>query len=202
MLRLLVGVLAAVCLVLPLAGCGGGGEEGNSAANTPTAKPAPQGQSRPGIPQKEVEPEIVVGVEINPYFDELGAATQMGVAPGEQFTLYVFAQYDEPYHVSATEFRFDLPEGIRILDETKFGDRVISMGEREIDYVMAFECKAPGKFFLIKYLCVVEEGFKGGEVTMLPGVNAQGKAFLGMVACQPETRRLPAKGGTAKLTRK
>lgn len=202
MLRLLVGVLVAVCLVLPLAGCGGGSEEGNNAANTPTAKPAPQGQSHPAIPQKEFEPETVVGVEINPYFDELGRETRMAVAQDERFTMYVFAQYEEPFHVSAVEFRFDVPEGIRVLSETKFGDRVISLGERDTDFVMAFECKAPGKFFLMKYLCVVEEGFSGGEVTMTPGVNAQGKAFLGMVACQPETRRLPAKGGTAKLTRK
>jgi hypothetical protein len=200
MFRLLVGLMAIVCLFLPLVGCGGGDESGgDSTARTPTPSQAPAGDSRQAIPEREEPLETVEGAFINPYFDEEGQTSQMAVAPGETFTLYVFAEAPEPFHISAAEFRFDVPAGIKVIDKETFGERVLTMGDHAADFVMGFECHEPGKFYLMKYSCLVEDGFKSGDFTMTPGVNASGAAYLGFVACQPETRRLPAEGGKAVL---
>jgi len=152
------------------------------------------------IPEKVEKPEVVVDVFLRPFLDAAGELTELAVAPGGTFDLYIFAEYEEPYFVSAAEFRVDLPNGVQLGSQEKFRERVLTMGNAETDFVLAFECAPPGKFFLMKYTCNTFVDFEGGEISITPGVNASGASFLGYVACQPETLKLPATGGSVKLT--
>jgi hypothetical protein len=204
MFRLLVGLIAAVCLLLPMTGCGGGdeGSESERTAQTQTPSQAPEGQARQAIPDKEESIEYVEGAFVAPFFDEAGEKSELAVAAGETFTLYIFAEVPEPFHVSAAEFRFDLPAGVMVVDEETFDTRVLTMGNHGSDFQMGFACHEPGKFYLMEYTCRVGDGFKSGDIVITPGVNSAGATYLGFVACQPETRRLPARAGKAILISK
>jgi hypothetical protein len=205
MFRLFVGTVVAACLAVPLVGCGGGeeGAPGDQAASSQSHRPVPQGESKgPRITEKPPALDIVEGVEIMPYFDEAGTAIEGAVSPGELFSFYIFVGYPEPYHVSAVEYRIDLPDGVRILGGTKFDDHALTVGNPLDDFSMAFTCRPPGKFYVMKYECLAEEGFAGGEVSITPGVRTSGKTFLGVVACSPEVYKLPAQGGSLILTKK
>jgi hypothetical protein len=203
MFRILVGLMMIACLVVTAAGCGGGEkEEGDLPEVTHTPSKAPEGQSRSMIPEKVEKPRTVVNVFLRPYLDEAGELTELAVTPGETFPLYLFAEYKEPYHISAVEFRLDLPEGVQIGTQEKFRERALTMGEVGSDFVLAFQCAPPGKYYVMKFTCHTFEDFEGGEISVTPGVNSQGESFLGYVACEPETLKLPATGGSVKLTKK
>lgn len=203
MFRIFVGIVMLICLVAPVTGCGGGEDE--TAASDPPAvthtpsQPA-EGSSRSMIPEKVEKPEIAVDVFLRPFLDAAGELTELAVVPGETFELYVFADFKDPYSVSAAEFRIDLPDGVQLGSQEKFRERALTMGNAESDFVLAFECATPGRFFLMKYTCATFVDFKGGEISVTPGVNAAGASFLGYVTCQPETLKLPATGGSVKLT--
>lgn len=203
MFRLIVGFVAVLCLFSPLAGCGGGDDgEAESTAQTSTPATTPEGQSRPAIPDREEKPDYVEGAFVSPFFDEAGTVSELAVTAGEKFTLYVFAEVPPPFQISAAEFRFDLPDGVTVINHETFGPRVLTMGTHNSDFVMGFECLESERIYLIKFNCIAGDDFAGGDIVMTPGVNASGATYLGFVSCQPETRRLPARGGKATLTKK
>jgi hypothetical protein len=119
MLRFLVGLAVvaclAACLALPFIGCSS--EKSDNAAerssqSQSTAK-STSNEPRSKIPPKEDAPAKVAGVLIKPYFDDSGSVTEMAVEAGQTFDFYVFAEYPDPYHIAAAEFRLDLPAGRR-----------------------------------------------------------------------------------------
>lgn len=208
MLRFFVGLAVvaclAACLVLPISGCSSDNNDtaaGDDSKTQSTAK-AIDSESRSMIPPKEETPEAIAGVLIRPYFDAAGGATELAVAAGQSFDLYVFAEYPPPYRVSAAEFRLELPAGVRVVEERKFNDKALTMGNHKTDFVMAFECVPDGKFHLIKYTCAAESAFKGGKIEVAPGVNAIGVSFLGFVTCEPDNQKIDAEGGSVTLTSK
>jgi hypothetical protein len=203
MFTVIVRTVLAACVAALLMGCGG--EEGDAGDQTrsQSSRPQPQGQSTgPRISEKVVPLDIVEGFELMPYFDDAATTIERAVSPGEMFSFYVFVGYPEPYHVSALEFRLEMPKGVRILGETKFDDQALTVGNPLDDFSMAFTCRPPGKFHVVKYQCIAEDSFAGGEISTTPGVRANGKTFLGVVACSPEVHRLPAQGGSLILTKK
>ena len=204
MIRVFVRMVVAVSFAMLVLGCGGEeGGAGDQAASPQSSRPQPQGQSTgPRISEKVVPLDIVEGIELMPYFDEAATTIERAVSPGETFSFYVFVGYPEPYHVSALEFRIGLPKGVRIVGEMKFDDQALTVGNPLDDFSMAFTCRPPGKFYVMKYDCLAEESFAGGEISTTPGVRANGKTFLGVVACSPEVHKLPAQGGSLILTKK
>jgi hypothetical protein len=208
MLRLFIGLVTIALLIGSFAGCkGGGGDDAadNETAKTTTPAPAGEAQSRPAIPPKVEKPDWVEGVFANLYFDEEGTVTELSVEPGQTFSVYLFAEYPEPYKVAAAEFRLELPVGVGVVSRKLFRDKVLTMGNHETDFVMTFQCDSPspGKFYLVEFHCRTGDDFQGGKIEAAAGINAKGEAFLGFVACEePELRRLPARGGVATLTKK
>jgi hypothetical protein len=202
MFRTLIVVLVT-CLLG--AGCGGDGNSGDSAASDKeqvvnrTVSEPPQGESRPMIPAPL---EVVEGVTLSLYFDEAGTETEKSVAPGEQFSLFVTAEYKDPYHINAAEYRIGFPDGVEVIGSSKFTDHSLTVGSWETDFSMAFECRPPGKFYLMKYTCTAGPEFSGGKIEITPGVKAAGISFLGFVSCKPKTEKLPVNGGSVTLARK
>jgi hypothetical protein len=208
MLRFLVGLAVvaclAACLVLPISGCSSDkndtAAEGGSQTQS-TAK-ATDSESRSVIPPKKDTSERIAGVLIKPYFDAAGSVTESAVAAGQSFDFYVFAEYPEPYNVSAAEYRLKLPAGVKVVQESKFNDKALTMGNHKTDFVMAFECVPQGKFHLMKYTCTAESPFKGGKIEVMPGVNTAGISFLGFATCEPDNRKIKAEGGSVTLASK
>jgi hypothetical protein len=205
MLRLLIVFVAAVSLVVSLAGCGGGEGDATEEHTAHTPDAATDVQGRPMIPPASEDAGPVEGVYTNLYFDEAGTITELAVAPGETFDLYLFAEYPKPYIVASAEYRLVLPQGVTIFGHEMFRDRCLTMGTYKKDFAITFECDTPtpGKFYIMKYACRAESDFQGGEIRAAEGVNDKGKGFLGFIACEePQLRRLRSKGGVATLTMK
>jgi hypothetical protein len=203
MFRILVKMVVVVCLAVLVVGCGGDGDTGEETASSKSYRPEPKGESLGSQIPEAIEPlEIIEGVELVPYFDEAGTVSEDAVAPGELFTFYVFVGSPEPYHISALEYRLELPVGVRIVGGTKFDDKALTAGNALDDFSMAFQCRPPGKFYVMKYECIAEDSFTGGAINITPGVRTSGKTFLGVVACSPEIMRLPGAGGSLLLSRK
>jgi hypothetical protein len=181
-------------------GCGSGDDGDAGADKAPQVQVEVQQQSHSMIPPAVEPPEAIEDIYVNPYFDEAGSITELAVAPGDTFSLYIFGETIEPFHVAATEFRFDVPAGVVVVGKKTFNDRVLTMGDYSSDFVMGYQCTPPGKFNLMRYTCKVLDDCRGGKIELSPGVNAEGVSFLGFVACKPETERLPATGGSATLT--
>jgi hypothetical protein len=142
----------------------------------------------------------VEGLFLNPYFDEAGTKTELAVAPGAQFKLYIFAETIEPYSTNAIQYRITLPDGVQILGTDEFEHKSVSTGVPTTNYMLAYDCQPPGRFRLVTYLCQATPEFKGGEVQVLDGLLASGISFVGFVSC--EFVELRAAGGTATLRRK
>lgn len=195
-------VLFITALLAVSAGCGGqenGGQSSSSdtrSESNESSTPQSREESRPMIPEPL---EVVEGVEMNLYFDEAGTETEKAVAPGEMFAFYVVAEYKDPYHINAAEFRIDLPDGVEVVGSSKFTEKALTVGSWDSDFSMAFECQPPGKQYLMKYNCAVGPDFTGGDIEITPGVKSAGISFLGFVSCKPTTEKLPAKGGSATL---
>jgi hypothetical protein len=193
-------------LVTAVAGCSGEGNSNqqNAAGNTETAashtvENTPEQPSRSMIPQPL---DVVEGVELNVYFDQAGTVTEKAVGDGDVFSCFIIAEYKDPFHINAAQYRLEVPDGIKVVGETKHNDRVLTIGSWDTDFSIAFQCEPPGKMYLMKYNCVAEPGFTGGKIRVTQGINPAGQPFLGFVSCKPQTEKLPAKGGSANLAKK
>lgn len=188
-------VFFALLLIVSMMGCGSKNESEGTHDHSST------GQSRSMIPDK-VDTPAAPNTFLRPFFDEQGTVSELAVAPGEPFAVYVVAQYEKPYSMSAAEFSLELPEGVTVLEEIKFFEKALTMGQYDTDFVMGFSCEPPRKFYLMKYMCSTGTDFAGGVVKTLPGVNERDQSYLGFVSCEPQVEKISATGGTATLTRK
>lgn len=203
----MIRVIFALLLMVVFTGCAekeeaAGGHETQTASEASSHTDSHEGESQSMIPDKVEPPTSTKDVYLRPFFDEQGTVTEIAAAPGETFTLYIHAEYKEPYHMSAAEFSFQLPAGIKIISTKKFLDRVVSVGEHTKDYILAFGCEPPRKFFLVKYTCTVDDAFTGGTIELAPGVSGTGEEYFGFVSCKPGTQKIPAEGGAVTLKKK
>lgn len=189
-------VLLVLLTIVSFAACGGK----NETETTQTQSQASQGRSI--IPDKVDTPVTATNVFLRPYFDENGTVSELAVAPGETFTVFVVAEYEKPYSMSAAEFSLAVPAGVSVKEIANFMEKALTMGEYKTDYVMAFGCQPPRKFYLVKFVCSAEAEFAGGSIKTAPGINVRDESYLGFVSCEPQIEKVPATGGTATLTRK
>jgi hypothetical protein len=192
--------IVVTAVLLLVAGCGGGeGENSSSGADHDhTASTTP---GREAIPATPLEADVTAGVNLLPYLDEAGTVSESAVVPGEEFKVYVFAQVEGSFQVSAAQFSMAIPAGVTVTSKQKFSERALTVGELSDLYAMAFQCHESGRFLLLTLTCVADEEFAGGEMTLRAGVDAQGTAFLGFATCGDEhPQKLPAGGGAVTLT--
>lgn len=160
----------------------------------------PQVPDAPGtesVPMSDVPETPIEGLFINPYFDEAGTQTEISVARGEQFKLYVMAQTVDPYETNSAQLRLMMPPGITVLYTVETPKKLSSLGQYDFNYMVAFDCTPPGRFVVVSYVCQVAEDFQGGQIQVLPGFLADNATFLGFATC--EFIEVRAAGGTATL---
>ncbi|MDH3198585.1 MAG: hypothetical protein OEO21_10135 [Candidatus Krumholzibacteria bacterium] len=202
-------VLTVCPFLLLFAGCGGGGEQAEKSGGGDGASYAGDVAEDTGEPPREAIPEAMPvateteGVSIFPSFAADSALGTLAVSPDVPFDLYVLVEYPEPWHMMSLQYRLVLPAGVRIVGEQRFEARALTMGEPEQGVSMAFGCRDPGRYHIMKYVCVAEAGFTGGAIETAPGVMPSGETLLGFANCQVDRPTVVyAGGGSITLSRK
>jgi hypothetical protein len=202
-------VLTVCPFLLLAAGCGGGGEKtetsaaGSEVSQAGGAGDMPAEQAREAIPEEVPVQTETEGVYIYPSFAADSAVTSLAVSPGTPFDLYVLVDYPEPWHMMAAQYRLELPTGLRIIGEQKFDGRALTMGSPEQGVSMGFGCRDPGRYQIMKYICIGDDNLAGGKIETAPGVMASGETLLGFANCEvAEPTVVPAHGGSVTLIRK
>ena len=149
------------------------------------------------VPMSDVPENPVDGLALNPYFDEAGTQTDIAVAPGEQFKVYIMAQTVEPYPTGSAQLRLQLPPGVNVLYTVETDHKLSSLGRYDFNYMIAYDCTPPGRFVVVSYVLQADADFKGGKVEVLPGFLSDNATFLGFATC--EFIEVRASGGTATI---
>jgi len=156
-----------------------------------------RGEPKAMIPGEELsEMEKLANAYIKPYFDDEATQTEKAVAPGDRFDLYVFAEYDKNYPMSAAEFRVTLPEGVSILSSTHCDSTILQFGNPEGDFMIAFHCSYGPKMWLVRYECSADESFTGGTIKTDEGMAMH---YLGFTLCDVSKTLIRAEPGEAVL---
>jgi len=198
-------MLASVCLLV--SGCAKK-ESGTEEQSTAQGESKEPDQMMPGkdvtsspgtevIPPTDVPEAPIDGLSLNPFFDEAGTKTEISVARGAQFKLYVMAQTVEPYPTNSAQLRLQMPPGIKVLYTIETEKKLSSLGHYDYSYMVAYDCTPPGRFVVVSYVCQAEADFQGGEIHVEPGFLADNATFLGFATC--EFVEVRASGGTATV---
>jgi hypothetical protein len=155
------------------------------------------GDSREVIPSSNVPENPIEGLFLDPFFDEAGTSTELSVARGEQFKLYIMAKTVDPYQTLSAQLRLEMPPGINVLYVVETPKKLSSLGNFDFNYMVAYDCTPPGRFVVVSYVCQAADDFQGGEIRVLPGFLADNATFLGFATC--EFIEVRAAGGTATL---
>ena len=155
------------------------------------------GDSHEVVPSSDVPETPLEGLFLNPFFDEAGTQTEISVARGEQFKLYIMAQTVDPYETLSAQLRLEMPPGINVLYTVETPKKLSSLGKYDFNYMVAFDCTPPGRFVVVSYVCQTDQEFKGGVIHVLPGFLADNATFLGFATC--EFAEVRAAGGEATL---
>jgi len=197
-----MGRCAVILMMLILiVGCGGeqSSNESGARSEAPPIDVAGE-QSRSAIPDDPPPPTSSDNLRIMAYADADASITELTLAAGDIFNVYTFAELDGVTHVNAAQYRLVLPAGITIIGEEKTAPSVLTMGSHAELFAMVFDCRAPGKFKLMKYTCRVEDGFQGGEFEVKEGVDPRGAGFIGFVSCgDAAPEQLSASGSALTL---
>ena len=173
----------------------------NQTSTTPAQRPAPgTGEPVAMIPEDELT-EFEKGAEakVAVYFDQAGTQTELAVAPGERFDMFVFAEFNELYPMSAVEYKLDLPSDISVIGQVNTDSVIVTLGKYDEDFMMAFKCSQGPRMWLVKYLCVANDDVQGGPVTIHKGQNLN---FLGYTLCDATKTLIRAEGKGGKISRK
>jgi hypothetical protein len=205
-LRSLLFFLGAL-LVLGVAGCGEKTGEESTATTAQETQEAPPAASQ--LPPADVtakqgtevgtEPVTMplAGLYIRPFFDDKGTVTELSVAVGSKFSVGVWAETVAPYQTNAAQYKLELPAGVRVTSTQELAAKSVSMGNYASNFQIAYDCQPSGRFLIVEYLCVADPEFKGGEVKVNPGFDAQGTPYLGFSTC--DFVLAPSEGGSAML---
>jgi hypothetical protein len=177
--------------------CGQKESETTTSKEEPVVAKEVSKEPRQAIPEKK---KLASGTPtLKPYFDEKGTVTEKNVSPGESFDLYVIAGVGENDHMTAAEYRLNLPDGISIIREIDPDSLVMKSGKPGVDMMIAFKCTQGPQLMLIHYVCEVGDNFTEGNITTSEGEKSK---FIGLVDCGPDPEQIVAEKGTAVLKKK
>lgn len=190
-------------LVLVVACDNTGSEQGGDSAQdtgSPEGIPLETSRGEPMIPDEEYsEFEKLANAYIRPYFDEEGTVTELAVAPGDQFNIWLFAEFNTTHPMSAMEFMLIVPDGVTIFATQNTKKVRLTMGAWDTDVSIAFHCMNGPKHWIVKYLCQAEENFAGGTVRTAKG---QVQGYLGFTMCDASKTMIRAKPAQVTLRKK
>jgi hypothetical protein len=174
--------------------CGGKKEEGAvQKAQTSTQEKKPVQM----IPDEEFSEFDKLGQGfIRPYFDKDATLTEKTVKAGETFDLYVVAEFNPLYPMSAAEYCLVLPEGVAVTSSANSDSTILTLGRQDEDFMIAFRCTPGPKLWLVNYKCVASPGAVGGTVMTEKG---RSQDFLGFTMCDEQRTLVKAKPGTAQI---
>jgi uncharacterized protein YceK len=153
--------------------------------------------SSEAVPMSDVPETPIDGLSLAPFFDEAGTKTEIAVAPGEQFKVFVMAHTVEPYPTGSAQLRLQLPPGINVVYTIETDHKLSSIGKYDFNYMIAYDCTPPGRFVVVSYVMQADKDFKGGKVEVLPGFLSDNATFLGFATC--EFMEVRASGGIATI---
>jgi len=133
---------------------------------------------------------------IRPYFDVNATQTEKTVKAGENFELYVVAEYNPLYPMSAAEYCLVLPEGVTVMSSANTDSTILTLGKHDQDFMIAFKCSSGPKLWLVRYNCVASAGTAGGTVTIERG---RSQNYLGFTMCDEQRTMIKAKPGQVTL---
>jgi len=184
-------------LLVFLSSCGQKEEESDTASSA--SVPAPP-NSRSAIDAGEFsEFEKIINGSLKPYFDVAGTQTELEVAPGDYFDVYIFAEFNEAYDVNAAEWKLVLPDEVSIMSVAQTDSVLVSLGKHEEDFMIAFRCLPGPRDWIVRYQCKAHEGFAGGAIETVAGQNLK---FIGFTICDATHTEVKGRGGKAELKRK
>ena len=199
--------LLAIFVVGLLAACGQSADQQDDTASQDTGQ-SDAGQSQAQAPGAGTSPpkemismdegltafEQAAEAKIRPYFDENATQTEITVAPGDYFDIYVFGEFSTLYPMSAAEYKLVLPENISVMGTAESDSVIITMGKWDTDFMVAFHCAEGPKTWFVKYQCKAHETFTGGEVRTQKGEHLD---FIGFTMCDATKTLIRAEGGDA-----
>jgi hypothetical protein len=189
-MRTIIVLLLALWAV---SSCGGRGED----AKQQEAKPAQKPEPVQAISDSDLsEFDRLANAFIRPYFDAEATQTEKTVKPGENFDLYVFAEYSKDFAMCGAEFRLVIPEGVKIVSAANTDSTIITMGDVE-DFTTTFRPTAGPKAWLVRYTCTSDPSFQGGAIRTDKGARLH---FLGFTMCDSEFTMVNAQHGEATIT--
>jgi len=196
--------LLSIVVGLGLAGCGKGdsGQKQEAATDQTSARsmmPSDQVTAQPGQTALPVEEPAVPqeGLFINAYFDDAGTVSDVALTPGDKFSIYMFAETVEPHKTNAAQFRLQLPPGVRVVSSAEMETRIATLGKYDFSYMISYECRDPGRFLIVQYMCETTPEFTGGTIEVLPGFLGEDTTYLGFTNC--DFVEVRCAGGTATL---
>jgi hypothetical protein len=133
---------------------------------------------------------------IRPYFDANATQTEKTVKAGENFELYVVAEFNPLYPMSAAEYCLVLPEGVTVMSSANTDSTILTLGKHDQDFMIAFKCSLGPKLWLVRYHCVASAGTAGGTVTIERG---RIQNYLGFTMCDEQQTMIKAKPGQVTL---
>jgi hypothetical protein len=143
------------------------------------------------VPQPEAAPLSFVSDEISfaIYFDEAHTRRAIDLAKGQtEIDIYVVIHFPEEMGIAAAEYRIELPDGAKILSDSFYENRTLTMGNFQDGFSEGFHCVHGPKLQLHKLGLSVQEGMKDATIALLPSKRTD---FLGVATCGegfPEVR--------------
>jgi hypothetical protein len=106
------------------------------------------------------------------FFDAEATQRTLTLEKGQtEAELYIMVHFPEGVGIAATEFRLELPEGVKIMSDSFYEKRTLSMGIFEHGISEGFPCVYGPKLQLHKLTISVDEGIENGVVSILPAEN-------------------------------
>jgi len=106
------------------------------------------------------------------FFDADATRRTIALEKGQtEIDLYIFVHFPEGVGIAATEFRLDLPDGVKILSDSFYEKRTLSMGSFEHGLSEGFPCVYGPRLQLHRLTVRVDEGVRNGVVSILADEN-------------------------------
>ena len=106
------------------------------------------------------------------FFDAEATQRTLTLAEGQtEAELYIVVNFPEGVGIAAVEFKLELPEGVKIMSDSFYEKRTLSMGGFEHGFSEGFPCVYGPKLQLHKLTLQVKDTIENGVVSILPAEN-------------------------------
>lgn len=106
------------------------------------------------------------------YFDAEGTMRTTVLEKGQtELEAYILVHFPEGTGIAAVEFRLELPEGVKIMSDSFYENRTLSMGSFEHGLSEGFPCVYGPKMQLHRLTLGIEGEIENGVISILPAEN-------------------------------